>query len=79
MNYGLLSDTALAIHSTKATAWCAGSRGKTTTAWLLRGILEEAGLLTGLTGSIEHSISNDRLTDEGDLWTPEETDPSTEL
>ena len=57
----------------------AGSRGKTTTAWLLRGIFEEAGLLTGLTGSIEHSISNDRMTEEGDLWTPDEPDPTTEL
>lgn len=58
---------------------CAGSRGKTTTAWFLRGILEEYGLLTGMAGSIEHSIANDRLTEQGELWVPGEEDPSLDM
>ena len=57
----------------------AGSRGKTTTAWFLRGILEEFGLLTGMAGSIEHSISNDRLTEQGALWVPKEDDPTLDM
>jgi hypothetical protein len=53
-----------------------GGSGKTTTAWLVRGVLEQAGQLTGLAGSIEHALAEHLLTPDGDLWQPEEPDPA---
>ena len=53
-----------------------GSYGKTTSAWLMRGMFEEAGELTGMLGTIEYAIAEDRLTAEGDIWEPDEDDPS---
>lgn len=45
-----------------------GSYGKTTTAWLTRGLLEEAGEVVAMVGEIENAIMGDKLTLEGDLW-----------
>uniref|UniRef100_A0A1D1ZZJ8 Mur ligase central domain-containing protein n=1 Tax=Auxenochlorella protothecoides TaxID=3075 RepID=A0A1D1ZZJ8_AUXPR len=53
-----------------------GTHGKTTAAWLTRGLLEETGALTGMIGTIEYAIAEDRLDEEGALWAPEEDDPS---
>ena len=53
-----------------------GSYGKTTSAWLMRGMFEEAGELTGMLGSIEYAIAEDRLTAEGEVWEASEEDPS---
>ena len=54
----------------------AGSIGKTTTAWLIRGIFEEWGKLTGMAGTIENAIYADKLDAEGALWTADEPDPT---
>ena len=54
----------------------AGSIGKTTTSWLIRGIFEEWGKLTGMAGTIENAIYADKLDAEGALWTPDEPDPT---
>jgi hypothetical protein len=51
-----------------------GSYGKTTTAWLARGLLEEGGQLVGMSGNTEHALGEDRLTREGHLWVPDEED-----
>eukprot|EP00798_Chlamydomonas_sp_ICE-L_P010597 gene10597-12263_t len=51
-----------------------GSKGKTTTSWLVRGVLEELEQTTGMIGSIEYSIQEDRLTVDGDIWDPVEDD-----
>jgi UDP-N-acetylmuramoyl-L-alanyl-D-glutamate--2,6-diaminopimelate ligase len=53
-----------------------GTSGKTTVSWLVRGILEEAGQLVGMVGSIEHSVGEDLLTEQGKLWRPEADDPT---
>ncbi|GIL46522.1 hypothetical protein Vafri_3516 [Volvox africanus] len=55
-----------------------GLLGKTTTGWLIRGILEELGQSVGLMSSIEHAIAEDRLDEDGYLWEPLEEDPSAE-
>lgn len=55
---------------------CAGSAGKTTTAWLIRGIFEEWGKLTGMAGTIENAIYADKLDEDGNLWAPDEPDPT---
>ena len=44
--------------------------------WLARGILEEAGQLVGMVGSIEHAVGEDLLTEQGTLWRPESEDPT---
>lgn len=49
----------------------AGSKGKTSTAWLVRGIFEEMQKVTGMIGSIEYSIAVDKMTSDGDLWEPD--------
>lgn len=54
----------------------AGSSGKTTTSWLIRGIFEEWGKLTGMMGSIENALYADKLDAEGNLWVPDEADPT---
>ena len=53
-----------------------GTSGKTTTAWLIRGIFEEWGKLTGMAGSIENALYADKLDREGNLWAPQEPDPT---
>ncbi|EFJ40847.1 hypothetical protein VOLCADRAFT_119843 [Volvox carteri f. nagariensis] len=55
-----------------------GLLGKTTTAWLIRGLLEELGQTVGLVSTIEHAIAEDRLDEDGYLWEPMEEDPSAE-
>lgn len=52
----------------------AGSKGKTTTSWLVRGIFEEMQLVTGLVGTLEYSLAVDKMTEDGDLWKPDEED-----
>ena len=52
----------------------AGSKGKTTTSWLVRGIFEEMQLVTGMVGSLEYSLAVDKLTQKGDLWQPDQED-----
>jgi hypothetical protein len=55
----------------------AGTSGKTTITWLVRGVLEELGLVTGLVSSIEYALAEDLLTPQGDLYEPDgEEDPS---
>lgn len=53
-----------------------GTSGKTTVSWLVRGMLEEIGALTGMVGSIEYALAEDRLTPDGDLWEADEEDPT---
>uniref|UniRef100_A0A7S0WRN5 Mur ligase central domain-containing protein n=1 Tax=Chlamydomonas leiostraca TaxID=1034604 RepID=A0A7S0WRN5_9CHLO len=53
-----------------------GSRGKTTTSWLIRGVLEEMEQLTGMIGSVEYALADDRLDEDGELWAPREKDPA---
>jgi UDP-N-acetylmuramate-alanine ligase len=53
-----------------------GSSGKTTVSWLVRGMLEQVGQLTGMIGSIEHALAEHLLTPEGTLWMADETDPA---
>lgn len=53
-----------------------GTSGKTTTAWLIRGIFEEWGKLTGMAGSIENALYADKLDRDGNLWAPQEPDPT---
>ena len=45
-----------------------GTNGKTTTSWLVRGILEEAEHLTGMVGTIEYALCNQLLSESGELW-----------
>lgn len=52
----------------------AGSKGKTTTSWLVRGIFEEMQLVTGMVGTLEYSLAVDKMNENGDLWKPEEED-----
>lgn len=53
-----------------------GTNGKTTTSWLIRGILEEQDRLTGLIGTVEYALAEDLLTETGDLWYRTEEDPT---
>jgi len=65
--------------STKVdTVGIVGSYGKTTTAWLSRGVFEEADGVIGMVGSIEYAMDLNKLTREGDFWVPEEEDPTAE-
>jgi UDP-N-acetylmuramyl tripeptide synthase len=55
----------------------AGSSGKTTAGWLVRAVLEEAGQLTGMIGSVEHAVGDVRLDPRtGHKWEPTEDDPT---
>ena len=56
-----------------------GSHGKTTTAWLSRGVFEESNEVVGLIGDSEYSIGVDLLTEDGDLWVPTEHDYTLDL
>ena len=53
-----------------------GTHGKTSTAWILRQILEEFKVCTGMMCDIEYAILGDQLTAEGDLFIPTENDPA---
>lgn len=53
-----------------------GTSGKTTVSWLIRGVLEQAGQLTGMVGSIEQALAEHLMTDEGDLWEADDVDPA---
>ena len=53
-----------------------GGPGKTTSAWLTRGVLEEAGALVGMISSIEYALHADRLDARGQLWVADEEDPT---
>lgn len=55
-----------------ALAGITGTNGKTSTAYILRSILEDAGLRTGLIGTIRYSIGEKTKT--GDFTTPEPQD-----
>ena len=55
-----------------------GSRGKSTTAWLVRGIYEELRKVTGMIGTIEYAITTDKMTADGDLWEPTVEDTTLE-
>lgn len=54
----------------------AGSSGKTSVSWLVRGVLEQAGQLTGMVGSIEHALAEHLMTPDGNLWEPDGVDPA---
>ena len=54
---------------TLTVAGITGTNGKTTTAWLLRSVLEAAGRKTGLLGTIEYSDGNS--SEEAGLTTPD--------
>lgn len=49
-----------------------GCRGTAVVSWLIRGVLEEAGQLTGLMGSIEYAVAEERLDSMGEIWRPDE-------
>ena len=51
-----------------------GTDGKTTTAWLVRGMLEACGLRTGLTGTIDVIVGGRGLRNPGRATTPEATE-----
>lgn len=53
-----------------------GSSGKTTTSWLIRGLLEQAGQLTGMMGSIEYALAEHLMAPDGSMWAPTEPDPA---
>jgi hypothetical protein len=53
-----------------------GSSGKTTTSWLIRGLLEQAGQLTGMMGSIEYALAEHLMAPDGSMWLPHEPDPA---
>lgn len=53
-----------------------GTSGKTTTSWLIRGLLEQAGQLTGMVGSIEYALAEHLMGPEGGMWMPSEPDPA---
>lgn len=53
-----------------------GTNGKTTISWLLRGLLEQAGLLTGMVGSIEYALAEHLMAPDGSIWMPSEPDPA---
>lgn len=59
-------------------AYPAGSTGKTTTSWLVRGIFEEMVLRTGMIGSLEYALGIDRMTHDGNMWESAEEDPTIE-
>lgn len=52
----------------------AGSAGKTTTSWLIRGIFDELDKSAGLIGTVEYGIDEFLMTEEGDLWKRDEPD-----
>ena len=56
-----------------------GTNGKTTTTWLVRGILEEAGLSTGMLGTVEYALAEHRLDISGNFWEGGEEDPTLEM
>lgn len=53
-----------------------GTHGKTTVSWLIRGVLEQAGELTGMIGSIEHALAEHLMTPEGKIWRSTADDPA---
>jgi hypothetical protein len=53
-----------------------GTNGKTTVSWLVRGVLEQAGELTGMIGSIEHALAEHQLQPDGKLWKSQVDDPA---
>jgi UDP-N-acetylmuramyl tripeptide synthase len=63
--------------STKlSTVAVTGTNGKTTTSWLVRGIFEEAGYVTGMIGTVEYALAEHRLDSAGQIWEASEEDPS---
>ena len=54
----------------------AGSMGKTTTSWLIRGIFDELDKSAGLIGTVEYGIDEFLMTEDGDLWKRDEPDPT---
>ena len=66
---------------------CAGSAGKSTTCWYARGIFEDWALpgsdppsvcMVGMAGSLENAVDVLRMDRQGNLWEPEEDDPTLE-
>lgn len=53
---------------------CAGSTGKTTTSWLIRGMFDELDKSAGLIGTVEYGIDEFLMTEDGDLWKRDEPD-----
>src|SRR5205807_2277655 len=51
-----------------------GTDGKTTTTYLLEGILAQAGLRTGMIGTVETKIGDQRLYNADRMTTPESLD-----
>ena len=56
-----------------------GTNGKTTTTWLIRGILEEFGQITGMIGTVEYALAEHRLDSSGQLWATDEDDPTLQM
>lgn len=52
-----------------------GTNGKTTTAWLVRGILDTLGQETGLIGTTGYELGSLKFNANGTVWAPEEEDP----
>jgi len=65
------------LPSTKLrTVGITGTNGKTTTAHLVRAVLEEAGGKAGLVGTVGYEVGGIKLTAGGEPWEPEEEDPN---
>jgi len=54
----------------------AGSGGKTTTSWLIRGMFDELDKSAGLIGTVEYGIDEFLMNEDGDLWKRDEPDPT---
>lgn len=74
-------------HTQSSAIACAGSAGKSTTCWYVRGIFEDWALpgaepprvcVVGMAGSLENAVDVLRMDRQGDLWEPEEDDPTLE-
>ena len=74
-------------HARSSASACAGSAGKSTTCWYVRGIFEDWALpgsepprvcVVGMAGSLENAVDVLRMDRQGDLWEPEEDDPTLE-
>lgn len=51
-----------------------GTNGKTTTSWIMRSIFEESEHITGMLGTVEWALANERLDTMGEIWEPMEED-----
>jgi hypothetical protein len=53
-----------------------GTNGKTTTTYLVRAIMEAAGMPCGVIGTVGYALQDIRLTPHGGVWEPHQRDPT---